>query len=59
MDGVGGNCESIKRQSTISKGKDRIIVLKAKEFADVVSRFVPSKKIAYIDQSTIDVKINS
>ena len=35
-----------------------MIVQNAEEFADVVSRFVPSTKVAYIDQSTIDAKIN-
>ena len=53
VDVVGGNCKYILRQKTFSKGKDRIIVQNAEEFADALSRFVPSTKVAYIDRSTM------
>ena len=59
VDGVDGNCKSTVWQKTFSKGKDSIIVQNTKEFADAVSRFVLSTKVAYIDQLTIDEKINS
>ena len=60
LDRVGGNCKSIVPQKTFSKGKARMIVQNAKEFADPVSRFVLSTKVAHIDQSlAIDEKINS
>ena len=58
VDGVRGNCKSIVWQKTFSKGEDCIIVQNADEFPNVVSRFVSSTKVAYIDQSTIDAKIN-
>ena len=51
VDGVSGNCKSIVQQKTFSKGKDCIIVQNAKEFADAISRFVASTKVAYINQS--------
>ena len=59
VDGVGCNCKSIVQQKTFSKGKDHIIVQNPEEFSDAVSRFVQSTKVAYIEQSTIDAKINS
>ena len=42
-----------------SKGKYCVTVQNSEEFADAVSRFAPSTKFVYINQSTIDEKINS
>ena len=59
VDGESGNCKSIGWQKTFSKDKDCTIVQNVEEFLDAALRFVPSTKVVYIDQSTIDGKINS
>lgn len=59
VDGVGGNCKSIVRRQTMSKGADRIIVQNAKDFAEAAARLVPTTHITYIPQSAIDEKIST
>ena len=58
VDGIGGNCKAIVRKKCFSKGKDRIIVQNADDFAKAAAHLVPGTRVMFISQSSINQEIN-
>ena len=54
VDGIGGRAKALVRQKVMSKGKDRIIVQSAEEFAQAARILMGKTSVIFIPQTELD-----